>query len=95
MDYEERVKDIKEWERLDELTKQYPTAHDVAKAWHSLNREDRKYLYNQHDREYIQVGESPLRICTMNLALVMAGVHEIKLTGGLLDYYNEKNLNEM
>lgn len=95
MDYEKRVKDIKEWKRLDELTKQYPTVHNVAKAWYSLNRKDRKYLYNQHDREYTQVGESPLRIRSINLALVMAGVHEVTLTSRLPDYYNEEELNEV
>lgn len=93
--YKERIEEVEEWLRLERLEEQYPSIESIASNWYSISQKDREYLYNRNSREYTHVGESPLRIRSMNLALVMAGVHEIKLTGGLPDYYNEKDLNEM
>lgn len=93
--YKERIEEIEEWLRLERLEEQYSSIESTVSNWYSISKKDRKYLYGQHNREYTQVGESPLRIRSMNLALVVAGVHEIKLTGGLPNYYNEEKLNEV
>ena len=90
-----RTKEVKEWLRLERLEEQYSTIESIASNWYSISQKDRKYLYNKNSRVYKHVGESPLKVCSINLALVMAGVHEVKLTGGLPDYYNEKELNEV
>lgn len=93
--YKEKIEKVKEWSRLEKLEELYPSIESIASNWYSISQEDKKYLYGRNSREYTQVGESPLRICNINLALVTAGVHEIKLTGKLPNYSYEKNLNEM
>lgn len=94
-EYKEEIKKIQGWIYNDKLVEQYSSIESIATNWYSLSRKDRKYLYEHHEREFIQVGESPVRISAMNLALVQAGIHEVNLVGRLPKYYYEEDVHNL